>query len=447
MIVAGISVGLLYAILGVWTEKKIFNPLTVFSALWAIVIFLSSLHLYNLYEATTTTYAWICAGLLAFGIGYYCAKFGLKNKRFILKGMPWLSSASVGANELRYKVVYFLLILSIFFYFKDFVTVAGRLMGGFDLYNIQKLLQNNDDVFTRSSVETLIRFFFIQPFAWISIPIAVVDFWIGKRDKRLFTLTIFMIFLRIFTSGGRAAFIQLGFYFVSIYSLSLKMSASQWSKRARSSLKKNRRLFIVLTAVAVVVLAVLTYSRAGQNALKTIYYDFAMQPNMLEIWAKKAEESVGLGLGAASLNGFLYSIDYVLRNTVRLVLPESYQAINTLISSTDTAWQWIGNGVSANAYVSVFWFLYVDGRTVGIIIGMFIYGFFARQSYVKMRRNPSQRNMGLYSIILIGIFYTFGRMQFTQYAYVLGVIYMAFFMYKKSNIATEVVTDYVNRAR
>lgn len=52
----GIIICICFSIIGIRTEKRILNPITVFCMLWGIIIFLSNLRLYTLYEADIYIY-------------------------------------------------------------------------------------------------------------------------------------------------------------------------------------------------------------------------------------------------------------------------------------------------------------------------------------------------------------------------------------------------------
>lgn len=427
MAVFGSVASLVLALIGWKTEKKLFNPLTIFCFLWGIILFLSSLQLWGLGQATFTTYSWIILGVFMFALGYFVIKLAVGEKAIVLGN---IGKSYGNTFVLNYRLLYVILVLCILFALKDFVSIVSAVGFGSSLSTIQKLLQSDEEVFVRSPWENVMRLFIVNPMFWIAGPIMVVDFWVGKRDKLLMILTLSLLALRLFTTGGRAALIQLAFCFICVYTLAKVNEKSTLLSRFKITLTKNKRLFGLILMAAVLLLAAATLSRAGQAAVRTIYYDFAMQPKMLEIWATIADNTA-VGLGRASLNGFLYPVDYVLRNTLHISLSSTYQSIYELIMATDSEWQWIGPTVRANAYVTAFWFFYVDARVFGIAAGCFIYGGFCRLSYRKMRWKISPKSMAVYSLILLGVFYTFGRFEFSQDSYILGIIYLSLCLYKK----------------
>lgn len=425
---------IIFACIGLKTEKKIVNPITVFCGLWGMITFFSALHLYRMYEPDNKTYYWIAIGVCAFFFGYYITKLATAgNRGVVFRKRKKKQNTYKIDYQLNYKLVYFMLLFCLPFYLKDLMSIINHIGAGNSLSSVQALMQSGDDVFVRSRIESAIRLLIINPFMWICIPITVVDFWVGKRDKFLITLTLTIMTIRILSTGGRASFIHMAFYFVCVYTMMRNDSISGLSERIKNSVRKNKKMFLSVMILGVVVLGLMTYSRAGRGAFRSVYYDFAMQPMMLQIWAKISEKNP-LGFGMASLDGFLYPIEYFMRNTIHVSLPDYYQDINNLVNLTDTQWQWVGSGVCANAYVSCFWFFYTDARVLGIAIGSFIYGIFGRCTFGSAQKKLNQKSLAIYCMAVIGIFYTFGRFEFSQMPYTLGFIYLFLFFYRRKRV-------------
>ena len=412
------------------TEKKVINPLSVFCLMWGIIIFLSNLHLFNLYTPKENTFVILTSGIVSFSFGYFMAKGLMGDRRFILKENGLDTKKVCRTYVINYRVLYLAFLICIPFYIKDFVSVISSIGFGNSLKALQGLMQGTDDVFTRSSIESACLLLFVRPFSWISCPIVAVDFWMGRRDFKLIILQLITIFLRIFTTGGRASFIQFMFYFLCAFVLSESNNLRFKCKKMRFRARKNKKLFSLMCITGLVVLAALTYSRAGQAAIRTIYYDFAMPPIMFEKWIDVVKD-YPLGYGMASLNGFLYPVDYILRNSVHASLPDSFNSLYNLIQLTDTEWKWIGDGVTANAYVSAFWFFYTDGRLFGVIFAAAVYGFICRNTYKNAILNHSVKSVSIFCLVIIGVFYTFGTFEFSQCSYALALLYISFFFRKK----------------
>lgn len=425
--------GLLFVIglIAINKEKNLFNPLSLFCILWAAILFFSKLQLYSLYPADEKIYKMIIYGVSSYVIGYLLAKIFIGNKRLALHKKEH-NPGSIRLDYVpNYSFLYFLLFFSLLFYLKDLVTVFTTLVGGGSLANIQSLIQGTDNLYSRTGLENAIRLLIVNPFTWAVIPILAVDIWMGRRDKKLIILTGLLIVSRIFTTGGRAAFLNFAIYMSVVFGFVNIRVKKVLTDRPMNNIKKNKRLFKILLCIALVILAIMTYSRAGQRAIRTIYFDFAMQPYMCQIWMEKVDTNNMIGYGTVSLTGFIFPILYVMKNLLRIFpIPMAYQQLFDMRLALDTEWQWIGQHVYANAYTSIFWYLYIDGRVIGIILGLFIYGFVSRIVFCNTMKNINVKNICLYSLFYIGIFYTFVRCQFTSIDYALAIIFVAFFTYK-----------------
>ena len=176
----------------------------------------------------------------------------------------------------------------------------------------------------------------------------------------------------------------------------------------------------------------MTISR-GTRIFRNIYLNIAMSPRMFEIWSKTIEEEHIYGYGIGSLLGFFYPICYIIKNLFGLnSLPSVVQSMYNWTMLTDSKWVWPGDKITANAYVSLFWFFYMDARIIGILAGAFIFGFVASRSFQMALSKPNNvKHITYYCIIFYSVLFSFVRLQFTLSKFVLAVIFVLFFAYKR----------------
>jgi O-antigen ligase len=84
----------------------------------------------------------------------------------------------------------------------------------------------------------------------------------------------------------------------------------------------------------------------------------------------------------------------------------------------------IGPTSSMNAFVSQFYYMYVDGGVMGVVIGMMIYGIVSHNLYKKAKNLTSARGMALYFLIVETIVTSMVRFQFTNIAFAMSVFYI-----------------------
>ena len=434
-IIINIVICLFFALIAMKSERKIVNPITIFCSLWGIINLLSAFKLYTLYEVKMKTYNLIFIGIIFYIIGYYMWKFFSKNKVVYVRLKKDKYKIYKNIYVLRYKLMYILGVICILFLIKDIISLGiGVLTNGFNLKEIQRLVRESS--ISKSNIENAISFLIINPFYTAISVIAAIDFWLGKRDKKLMLITILILVLKVLATGGREPFIKFFFYMIVGYVFTSNRQISIKELNIKNIKKKNKIIFCCIIIGLIIALLILSISRAGENLVKTIYLDFAMQPNMLEHWSNVVDSQKLYGYGFASLNGFFYPILYFAKNLLRIFsnIPNFYLEIYNLIMATDSQWIQIGTEIFANAYVSVFWFLYYDARKFGIAIGMLVYGIISCWSYSFAIKKTTVKSVSIYAMIVVGIFYSFGRMEFATQNYSLAFLFIYFIAYKKNKI-------------
>lgn len=407
-------------IMGIKTEKIKLNPITIFSFLWGIIIFFSNMRLYTLYETDIEIYKYIIFGVISFVCGYYSFKIILKNKVLII-------NKNKTTYKIRKKMCYMLLILCLLFIAKNIIVNRKILFkDGYNLASVQTAQQEND--LSSTGLENAISFLIVNPM-YISLNVAIIaNFLLGDKDFKLFLCLIVLNIGRIITSGGRQSFIQ--FFFILLIIMSFSQHCKNLEKKIVKKIKGKRTSVIF---IGVIVLIVLSLSRSS-NIIKTIYLDFAMQPYMFEYWAKTLDSTNSIAYGLSSTMGFIYPVLYICKNFLRIFLeiPEFFSSIYNMNMLPIEKWIYIGHTLKANAYVSIFWYLYYDGRLIGILIGMFILGMISNNIYTIAIKRNDMKNVSLYVMIAIMLFYSFGDMEFSKTNFAIAFIYIITIMFKRN---------------
>lgn len=407
-------------IMGIKTEKIKLNPITIFSFLWGIIIFFSNMRLYTLYETDIEIYKYIILGVISFVCGYYSFKIILKNKVLVI-------SKNKTTYKIRKKMCYMLLILCLLFIAKNIIVNRKILFkDGYNLASVQTAQQEND--LSSTGLENAISFLIVNPM-YISLNVAIIaNFLLGDKDFKLFLCLIVLNIGRIITSGGRQSFIQ--FFFILLIIMSFSQHCKNLEKKIVKKIKGKKTSVIF---IGVIVLIVLSLSRSS-NIIKTIYLDFAMQPYMFEYWAKTLDSTNSIAYGLSSTMGFIYPVLYICKNFLRIFseIPEFFSSIYNMNMLPIEKWIYIGHTLKANAYVSIFWYLYYDGRLIGILIGMFILGMISNNIYTIAIKRNDMKNVSLYVMIAIMLFYSFGDMEFSKTNFAIAFIYIITIMFKRN---------------
>ncbi len=388
---------------------------------------LSKLQLYGLFETSGKAYLIIFVGILSFNLGY-CAL----NKKIKIKS----STVKLGMStyEINYKLILILCCLELLFRLKDLSVTIPGILSGQSLEILRRMAQDtgSDLYTTRSGIESAMRTLFVYPFMNALIPITAVDFWMGKRNKALLFSTVGLSIISVLCSGGRSNILMLAVSFTVVYFFSGKYLKHYVALKGIWK-RKRRIIFISASILGATILLLATFSRSGQNTIRFLYYYYAMPPYMLSEWGNTVEQQGIYGYGLSSFCGYTFSILYLLKNLFRLSsYPEFFYNIVLATSATDQEWVTISSlGSPANAYVSIFWFPYYDGRFIGLIILMFLLGLFIKQIYLRACDFSDSRMIAIYVLLFYGIFMSYVRFQFAQTAQALAFIYILFLIKRK----------------
>lgn len=425
-----IQFSILFFVIAFLTEPRKLNPLTIFLFEWIVIVILSRYHLFGLYKTSENTFFLIFLGTIMYVLGFYTMKllFKLFEKSNYSLNKP--------RYVINYKIVKVLSIVTLVYFSLDFFNSLVHLLQGQSLNYIRQLAQ--EGALFSNPIMNAIRIIVTAPFSLALTAIVAANFFTKERNKFLIMATISILVFRLFSDGGRSPIVYLALSFIIAYFYSnddkrIDNNSFHFKKRITLKIGKKQLLFfggILLTAIA---LYYITLSRSGTESLRYTYYYFAMQPIMFEKWANYINLKGLYAYGLSSLNGLFFPFFYLLANFIPFMgYPVGWRNIYDTIELLGTQWQVITvYGTSANSYVSIFWSLYFDFRTMGIVLGMLIVGLIVGYSYQKVLSYPSQKNIAIYSMITIGVFYSFQQLISQNIYWMTGFLMLIFIAYKK----------------
>lgn len=402
-----------------------YNPLISFLVIWLLISFLSSLRLFNLFDVSTTAARMILYGLISFSVAYYIC----------LIAFDFLSSRMQQNTNSRRTIVYFnesiicffAIICLAYYILSSFRSITSLLHGGsFEM--IREMAQSNGKISNQFII--FLYNFFILPFSYAFEIIAVLDYWMKRRIGKLFLLNLLIMLFRMVSDGGRTTLFDFIIYM---------MIAGHFfmGKQVREIFNKQRAKLLALLFLGVGVLALITLSRSSYSVFRQLYFYFSMSPVMFNYWTEYVDSIGFTGNGIVSLNGFIFPVLFVLKNLVNTTYPSFFQNGYDLIALTDSQWINIARGkTNANAYVSAFWFFYADGKLIGIIIGMFLYGIVTALTFMLLQKTRSIRVLAIYLLIMQGLVFSFIRFPFAKSYYVLAFIFILLLVKQKKTRRT-----------
>lgn len=416
MIQANLVLCALAFIVGITTEKRKINPISLMFGEWFAIILLASMNLYDILPASDHTYLMIFIGLLSFLVGYYIVrivKIKKGNKQYTIRN--WL--------------VALLAIISIIVFTLDAAQALRIIIGGGGLKAVREIAQSGS--LYNNRLLNMLRFIVATPFAFAVAIVAPVNFFLSKkRNKPIYAVAIALIVLKIISDGSRSIFI------LSAVTAILCFTYTKREEIHRVFFIFSKRMWIGIgiTLVTAVVLVYMTISRSGDDSLRYTYYYFAMEPIMFEKWTSEVSASNTVGYGTASFNGLLFVLFNLSSSIFGIAQPAGWTMTYDFIERVGTDWQVItSNGLTANSYVTVMFPFYLDGREYGICIGMIFLGVIMGVAYRSIENNVNERNMSIYSLMMIALLYSFQLFIFENIFYSMSFI-MLLMIYKRSQV-------------
>lgn len=421
------------AILGIKICSRVFNPLTVFSGIWAVIFFLSSLQLFDLKSASSLTYTIMGLGVMSYIIGYFF-EYKIIGKKHIRIGNRRNSPDAIYVP--RYNIIYVLLAFSLVFELINMKNSLGILLNGGNLDSVLLNVRATAED-ARGTIRNVLNNLIIGPFKFAIFPICAYNI-AAKKKKILSVLVIMLMCIGIISSGGRVFLIYMIVSLCVVFTFNGE-KINGLKEKIRANYKKNKKRYIGIIFFASVVFLALSWSRSGARLLQHMYLYFSMQPTMFDTWSEIVDFRKVYGFGEATLNGFTFHVLYLIKNIFRVPFPTNWETVFNLIIEVDTNWKSITNaGLPANAYVSAFWYFYLDARIIGVILFSFVFGMISSSVFKRTIIFPNMKNICIYCMVLFCVVDTYVRIRSSNGDYAAALLLMAFVLFKKKSRREEI---------
>lgn len=401
-------------------EKNIYNPLTVFTGIWALTMLLSSLQLYELYETSERAYLMAFLGCIFFALGV-----GTR-KKMKIKTQKIAGINSAMEYELNYKfLLTFYTAILVFTASLASVSIA-LLMRGVSMETIRFNYRNVEaGLVIDNNLSYIIENYFVQASVFAStalIPVVLGDKQSLKKWILLLELLLLQV-LYIFVSGARSFLIDVAFLFIIYILINRKFRAS--FREYYNKIPKFVVRVIVIGAIAVVVFMTTLRKGEERSILRELYRYIAISFPLFDAKLNMAAEPGHIFThGWTLLNGFTKPLFYAFRRFTHIPYPSGLtEAISQIAANND--FLYVGGG-RANSFVTIFYYMYMDFGVLGIIVESFLYGYFCQSSYKSMVINPNRRSQAFYLLVTIGIVLSFTRLHFTAHRYVYAFVILFF---------------------
>lgn len=256
-------------------NRNLTNPLIVFSILWTTIVALSQERCFDLYEASDLSFLIILIGVVMFAVGTLLSRLSSSvNLKFWNHG-----SIARQKFEINYVVLYITVGVCILYYLPQLIVSIISMLRGVSLNDVRGVIQTAEQ---STGITNLVSNYIILPFAIAAEPVGAFDFWLGKRDKRLFSLVFMLVLVRTFGDGGRTPLFNFVIYFAMAYLF--KKFYVNGNSSFKTNNRKEKRTFRRYVILGILGVACVTLMRAGGVLIRKAYFYFAMSPVLLTRW-------------------------------------------------------------------------------------------------------------------------------------------------------------------
>ncbi len=418
------SISVIFLIVSIKIKKtKSIKPTTIFFALWAFILFLSTLNLYNINKPSNEAYFLTILMLIFFFVGSMIGHFiKIEDSKAFTK---YLNNNKDKKMKIVYVLFFALNFLSILFNIIDCVLIVKELSKGTPMWQIRNwglepFGSDNPILSRRSFLEDLVRSVILTPFANIVPPITAYYFVNSKNKKMKYALLINSLIMLLSSSiasgGGRLGFI----YYVGCFLLAFYIFCKN-KNNSKEIIKKYIKILLIFIIIAFIFVIGYTSIRSGiGNFIKETYTYFALPPTLLSEWIPEMKETSHT-YGLLTTFG-IHSYFFRALQTVGLdfMVPQIYNNAYQSILNAEI-FRNVGYGVG-NAFVTPIYYFYIDGGYPFVCIASLIFGILVSLAYKIFEKNINLRSFAIYALIIYGIFVSFMRIQTAIPAYIISFI-------------------------
>lgn len=426
MIFLGIILLLSIALAEFKLEKRIYNPLSSYCLIWAIIIFLANLSLYGMRDVNIKTYILVFGGVFSFAIGYWVI-FLQKNSLVFQYNRKNLFNDNIDYS-IKYFVIKIGLMLCTIFYLNLAIRTLRLLLTGVGFVAIRNMHQGyaSESIFN-GDFEYLFHSLIGQPFLNVTVILLTMEWLKNKKHIMIMLICYLDILLFSFSTAGRFIILNI---IIAIF-----LEVNLLGINLPDSIKRKARKYI---GIAMGIILLITGYRAieGGNILyslfKTVYMYLASTIPLFDYWIEYTNKTGYCTYGGLFFYGMLDLLDSVIKYVFSYSIAFTSE-IGVHIRDTEHFVR-IYKDNSFNAFVSVFYYFYLDFRVFGVLAGNFIYGMLNGKSMKSVQYNINTRKITFFVLLIQGIVKSMVRWQFAFLPEILCFIYVIYLTKEGTNV-------------
>ena len=395
-------------------EKNIYNPGTIFFAIWSVISFLFFLNPYSLPTVSYTTLYVFLLSVFCFGFGLF--SMDLKNRKNRSKFKK--NKAKVLNDFCNPFVVCLVQLFALVLYVYLALPGIRAVISGASLAYIRYTLRLST---LSSGINAVLLTYFATPILYFSIFYTCSILASGCKKKLLLRSSVFtmlMLLLELLTLGGRMSLL------VSLASVMVAM----FIRGSQVHKKKGKRKIVLLIITSVIIVSLIftkmVISRGNDDPLKSFaIYLYGSIPFLDSVINSFMTGEYSYCFGFLSFQGFSSPIISLL-GLSDIPFFENVDSVYKLIDS----YIYFNGEIPFNSEIGFFGYFYLDGGPLFVALFSFIFGFISERAYIRIHSFDviQTHNICLYMLCLGAIVMSFIQFSFASVGYSLCIFLIIF---------------------
>lgn len=306
--------------------------------------------------------------------------------------------------EVKYKLFNIINILIILFLLLRLLDLLLLVSQGVSWWNIRLMVTATEkdlNLWGGNEFNLYLYTYIVSPFVYLAVPIAIVDHLIEKKNKLFVLTTAIIIVLFAIVTVSRNILVFAIIYYIFVTMIYRKQPAL--GKKIISSLRKTPIIIgLLITGVAVITLL----RKSDAVFLKEAYVYLAGAIPSLSI--RLTEPFAELRTyGFLTFRGF-GRIIFIVLDKIGISFPQNYLKAEDIMDNLEIFIP-IGKDINMNAYATLFYNFYIDGGIIGIILFSILLGYISRKAYQGVKYNINIRNTVFFLLLIQQLLFSVAR--------------------------------------
>lgn len=417
-----LSAGL--CLLGFAINRRYEHPLCLFNGIWAFILFLYLLQLFETIplSGTTETIMWIMIICFALGSLSYTVLNQKRRKKSLREGT--VSDGEVEKVTLNKPVFWTMCAITIAVLLRDEVEIIIKLLQGYSFLDVMRDAGGKQTVTISGSWNVFLYMFIVHPFSVCVHPICAIEYFADKKQWKYLTVDLIIVALNVAHHGGRNSII--------VFAMCYVLTFTMMGKRVRLTKWQKKWIAALLAGMAIMIFAI-SGSRGIEQVWLSFYAYLITAIPLSTIYLEFPFVASNHTYGFFSFKGIFYPLNTIIEK-LGLSFPQAYADSTTIARIIEDNYVRIGDyrATGTNAFLPAGAYFYVDGGVLFEILGMFLYGYVATYLFKRAQVYKDKRSLALYIMFGYALLLSFTRLYFTSYQHMLGLLYLTTFIYSGS---------------